>query len=171
MQLWSLIKKGSYSFLYLLASIFKHFYECPNEKLRHRYAICISHFKAFGMINLQYEIIICQKIYDRVKLTEKFYYWKWGETNFTLTTVYIRTLKFLLTFIISLMRENLSKIFLTSLDRIYLLWRVTRVDRDIWNHKILHELLNLISVINQGSHLFFFQDRISSQGYYFFISF
>ena len=131
----------------------------------------ISHFKAFGMINLQYEIIICQKIYDRVKLTEKFYYWKWGETNFTLTTVYIRTLKFLLTFIISLMRENLSKIFLTSLDRIYLLWRVTRVDRDIWNHKILHELLNLISVINQGSHLFFFQDRISSQGYYFFISF
>ena len=64
--------------------------------------------------------------------------------------------KFLLTFIISLMRENLSKIFFTSLDRIYLLWRVTRVDRDIWNHKILHELLNLISLINDGSRLLFF---------------
>ena len=65
--------------------------------------------------------------------------------------------KFLLTFIISLMRENLSKIFLTSLDRIYLLWRVTRVDKDIWNYKILHELLNLISLTNKGSHLFFFR--------------
>ena len=67
--------------------------------------------------------------------------------------------KFLLTFIISLIRENLSKIFFTSLDRIYLLWRVTRVDRDIWNHKILHELLNLISLINDGSRkLVFFSD-------------
>ena len=73
----------------------------------------------------------------------------------TLTTVYNNT-KLLLTFIISLIRENLSKIFLTSLDRIYLLWRVTRVDRDIWNHKILHELLNLISLTNKGSHLVIF---------------
>ena len=29
----------------------------------------IFHFKAFGMINLHYEIIICQKIYNRVTIT------------------------------------------------------------------------------------------------------
>ena len=88
-------------------------------------------------------------------MTENIYYkMRWNSLYFDHSKY--KDSKFLLTFIISLMRENLSKIFLTSLDRIYLLWRVTRVDRDIWNHKILHELLNLISLINEGSHLFFF---------------
>ena len=30
--------------------------------------------RSFGMINLQYEIRICQKIYDRVTMTENVYY-------------------------------------------------------------------------------------------------
>ena len=34
----------------------------------------ISHFKAFGMTNLQYEIRIPQKIYNRATITENFYY-------------------------------------------------------------------------------------------------
>ena len=29
----------------------------------------IFHFKAFGMINLHYEIKICQKIYNKVTMT------------------------------------------------------------------------------------------------------
>ena len=99
-----------------------------------------------GCVNLQCEMRICKKSIAESQSQKIF------TTLLTLTTVYITTL----TFIISLIRENLSKIFLTSLDRIYLLWRVTRVDRDIWNHKILHELLNLISLTNLGSHLVIF---------------
>ena len=34
----------------------------------------MSHFKAFGMTNLQYEIRIPQKIYNRVRIIEKVYY-------------------------------------------------------------------------------------------------
>ena len=34
----------------------------------------MSHSKAFGMTNLQYEIRIPQKIYNRATITEKFYY-------------------------------------------------------------------------------------------------
>ena len=30
---------------------------------------CMIYFKAFGMINLHYEIRICQKIYNRVTMT------------------------------------------------------------------------------------------------------
>ena len=115
------------------------------------------------------EMRICQKIYSIVTITENLYYFTYFDHS-----IYNNT-KLLLTFIISLIRENLSKIFLTSLDRIYLLWRVTRVDRDIWNHKILHELLNLISLTNKGSHLVIFfrtvNPHIRPGGITFFISF
>ena len=40
-------------------NIFKCLYEY--EKLKYRDVYNISNFKAFGMINLQYEIGICQK--------------------------------------------------------------------------------------------------------------
>ena len=42
-------------------------FKCLNEYLNKKIEIQrpnIFHFKAFGMINLHYEIIICQKIYN-----------------------------------------------------------------------------------------------------------
>ena len=53
-------------------SIFKHFYEYHNETLK--YGDLIYYFKAFGMTNLQYEVRIPQKIYNRATITEKVYY-------------------------------------------------------------------------------------------------
>ena len=48
---------------------FKEFYEYFNEKKKiQRHTI--FHFKAFGMMNLHYEIRICQKIYNRVTMTQ-----------------------------------------------------------------------------------------------------
>ena len=44
---------------------FKHFYEYSNEKLRYRDILY------FGLINLHYEIRICQKIYNRVTTHSK----------------------------------------------------------------------------------------------------
>ena len=48
---------------------FKHFYEYSHEKLRHRDIVHTFHFKDFGMINLHYVIRICQKIYNRGRIT------------------------------------------------------------------------------------------------------
>ena len=47
-------------------------FKCLNEYLNKKIEIQrpnIFHFKAFGMINLHYEIRICQKIYYRVTMT------------------------------------------------------------------------------------------------------
>ena len=53
---------------------FKCLYEYLNKKLRYRDLIHIFHFKAFGMINLRYEIRICQKIYDRLTIKVNVWY-------------------------------------------------------------------------------------------------
>ena len=46
----------------------KCLYEYLNKKIEIQRPN-IFHFKAFGMINLQYETRICQKIYNRVTMT------------------------------------------------------------------------------------------------------
>jgi hypothetical protein len=53
--------------------MFKGLYEYLNAKARYRDLIYLSHFKAFGMTNLQYEIRIPQKIYNRATIIEN--YW------------------------------------------------------------------------------------------------
>ena len=57
----------------IFSSIFKHFYEYPNEKLRYRDLIYLI-FKAFGMTNLQYEIRSPQKFNSIVTMIENVYY-------------------------------------------------------------------------------------------------
>ena len=49
----------------------------------------IFHFKAFGMINLQYEIRICQKIYNRVTMTVYVKCVVWFNVNKTLVLLVI----------------------------------------------------------------------------------
>jgi hypothetical protein len=45
---------------------FKHLHQYSNEKLRYVQTYTIFYSKAFDIMNLHYEIRICQKIYNRV---------------------------------------------------------------------------------------------------------
>ena len=56
----------------ILYQAFKHFDEYSNKKWRYRDTqYSILHCKAFGKMNLHYEIEVCQRIYNRVTTHNK----------------------------------------------------------------------------------------------------
>ena len=66
--------------------MFRCLYEYLNKKTEIKRPN-VSHFKGFGMINLHYEIRICQKIYDRVTMTVYVNFVVWFNENKTLLIV------------------------------------------------------------------------------------